>query len=63
MQIIKVDENTLSIKLSLGRIDIKDNMVDEKTGIKCSAIGINMKHGVKIKGGGRLILLEESGDD
>ncbi|MFX0022154.1 MAG: hypothetical protein ACFE9S_07495 [Candidatus Hermodarchaeota archaeon] len=58
MKIIKIDENTISIKLSLGRVDIKDNLYNAKE--KAVAIAINSNWDVKIKGiGGKMIILKE----
>lgn len=58
MKITKLDENTISIKTSLGRIDIKDNLYNPKEG-EAVAIAINPPWGVNIAGmGSKLIVLK-----
>lgn len=49
MKTTQIDNNTLSIKISLGRIDIKDNM-EGPNGEKVVAISLNPPHDVKIEG-------------
>ncbi len=62
MKIIKVDESTLVIRLSLGRVDIKDNLDNPKEG-KAVAIAINTLRDVEIKGmGTKLIVLKKKKD-
>ena len=56
MKIIKIDKNTVTIKLSLGRIDIKDNLDNPKEG-KAVAIAINTLRGVEIKGVGTKLIV------
>jgi len=59
MKIIQIDENTLSVKTTLGRLDIKDNLVNKTQG-RAVAIAINVIDGVEIKGKeGRLIILQQ----
>ena len=62
MKLIKIDENTWQIKTSMGRIDIKDNLVNPKHG-NATAIAINVPWGVEIKGmGSKLIVLKREKD-
>lgn len=59
MKIIRIDENTIVVKTSMGRLDIKDNLENPKEG-KAVAIAINVPWGVEIKGmGAKLIVLRE----
>lgn len=59
MKITRLNENTVSIKTSMGRIDIKDNLDNPKEG-KATAISINVSWDVEIKGmGAKLIILRE----
>lgn len=63
MKIVEKDENTLSVKTSLGRIDIKDNLFNINEG-KATVIKLCVSWEVKIKGiGGQIIVLKKGVND